>query len=223
MWCIASSRHSWPKGLPRSGGNTRVALEQLHADSSIVGDNSGESFLSLWTSAASSQPRFVSMTRLDSLHPDLRQALYDSGWHPQRRVDTTSWLATLTREGYEPNSAAEDILIMLGGLVVEPISHSGPNFSNDEPLSFDPISAGVGQRALALDIEAALGGRYFPIGEWLSYSSVFIEASGRVVAAGLGWVWGMGSTFEEALELAICANRPLVCLHSDPGLDPWPR
>lgn len=94
---------------------------------------------------------------------------------------------------------------------------------NDEPFNFDPISAGSGQRGLVSEIEGVLGGRYFPIGEWLSYSSVFIEADGRVIAAGLGWIWEMGSNFEDALNLAICADRPLVCLHSDPGLDPWPQ
>jgi hypothetical protein len=163
------------------------------------------------------------MIRFDSLRPDLLQALRDSGWHPQRRVDVGLWLDSLRQEGYAPNPKAEEILAALGGLVIEPINQSGPNFSNDEPFSFDPISAGAGQRGLVLEIEEALGGQYFPIGEWLSYSSVFVESGGKVVAAGLGWIWGMGSTFEDALELAICADRPLVCLHSDPGLDPWPR
>jgi hypothetical protein len=163
------------------------------------------------------------MIRFDSLDPDLLQALRDAGWHSQRRVDASPWLDSLQQEGYQPNSKAEEILVALGGLVIEPVNKTGPNFSNDEPFNFDPISAGAGQRALALEIEEALGGRYFPIGEWLSYSSVFVEAGGRVVAAGLGWIWGMGSTIEDALELAVCADRPLVCLHSDAGLEPWPR
>ncbi|WP_369175171.1 SUKH-3 domain-containing protein [Streptomyces sp. R28] len=163
------------------------------------------------------------MIRFDSLRPDLLQALRDSGWHPQRRVDVGPWLDSLRQEGYTPNPKAEEILATLGGLSIEPINQSGPNFSNDEPFNFDPISAGAGQRSLALEIEGILGGNYFPIGEWLSYSSVFVEAGGKVVAAGLGWIWGLGSTFEDALELAVCADRPLVCLHSDSGLDPWPR
>ncbi|MFG2021189.1 SUKH-3 domain-containing protein [Actinomadura geliboluensis] len=163
------------------------------------------------------------MIRLNSLHPDLRQALYNSGWCPQRRVDAGAWFASLRCEGYVLNSKAEDILCTFGGLAIEPINQSGPNFANDEPFNFDPISAGAGQRGLALEIEEALGGSYFPIGEWLSYSSVFVESGGTVVAAGLGWIWGMGSSFEAALELAVCASRPLICLHSDPGLDPWPR
>ncbi|MEU8939245.1 SUKH-3 domain-containing protein [Streptomyces goshikiensis] len=163
------------------------------------------------------------MLRFDSLRPDLLRALRDAGWHPQRRVSVSPWLDSLQQEGYLPNLQAEEILAALGGLAIEPINQSGPNFSNDEPFNFDPISAGSGQRGLASEIEGVLGGQYFPIGEWLSYSSVFIEADGKVVAAGLGWIWEMGSTFEDALELAICAERPLVCLHSDPGLEPWPH
>jgi hypothetical protein len=163
------------------------------------------------------------MIRFDSICPDLLQALRDSGWSPQRKVDAGPWLDSLRQEGYVPNSKAEEILTALGGLAIEPVNQSGPNFSNDEPFNFDPISAGGGQRDLALEIERVLGGNYFPIGEWLSYSSVFVEDGGKVVAAGLGWIWGMGATFEDALGMAICADRPLVCLHSDPGLEPWPR
>ncbi|MEV7427821.1 SUKH-3 domain-containing protein [Streptomyces sp. NPDC091212] len=163
------------------------------------------------------------MIRFDSLNPDLLQSLREAGWTPGRSVDTSPWLDLLQQEGYQPNSKAEEILSALGGLTIEPTKQSGPNFSNVEPFNFDPISTGAGQRGLASEVEEALGGHYFPIGEWLSYSSVFVNTDGEVVAAGLGWIWEMGSTFEEALELAICADRPLICLHSDPGLDPWPR
>ncbi len=80
----------------------------------------------------------------------------------------------------------------------------------------------IHSRASAVEVESVLGGRSFPIGEWLSHSSVFVEARGRVVAAGMGWIWELGSSVEESLELAVTADRPLLCLHSDPGLDPWP-
>ncbi|MDK1474094.1 SUKH-3 domain-containing protein [Streptomyces sp. 549] len=131
-------------------------------------------------------------------------------------------MGPLEDEGYRVHSLAEEVLAAMGGLSVEPINRVGPNFSNDEPLKFDPILAGAGQRAMAMEVEAVLGGKYFPIGEWLSYSSVFMEAGGRVVAAGLGWIRELGTTFEESLELAIGANRRLTCLHTDPGLAPWP-
>ncbi|MCX5613493.1 SUKH-3 domain-containing protein [Streptomyces sp. NBC_00047] len=156
------------------------------------------------------------------LRQDLLEALSSSGWSPQRRVSITHWVDILTREGYRSHPLAQEVLATMGGLCIEPLNPVGPNFSNDEPFNFDPISAGAGQLALATEVESILGGTYFPVGEWLSYSSVFVEAGGRVIAAGMGWIWELGTTFEEALELAVCANRPLVCLHSDPGLDPWP-
>ncbi|MGP3960717.1 SUKH-3 domain-containing protein [Nonomuraea sp. 3N208] len=164
----------------------------------------------------------MSKIEFDLMHRDVLAAIRASGWWPERRVDVSRWAASLAREGYNASALAREVLSSLGGLVIEPVNSSGPNFSNDEPFNFDPLLAGSGQRELSQEIENILGGSYFPIGEWLSYSSVFIEVRGRVVAAGMGWIWELGKSFEEGLELAIRAHRPLVCLHSDPGLDPWP-
>ncbi len=162
------------------------------------------------------------MIRFDLLGQDLLGALEASEWSANRAVDLDRWVDPLEREGYRAHPLAREVLAALGGLSVDPINQAGPNFTHDEPYNFDPLAAGSGQREFAMEVEAVLGGHYFPIGEWLSCSSVFIESEGRVVAAGMGWIWELGSTFEESLELAICANRPLICLHSDPGLDPWP-
>ncbi|MFD0415426.1 SUKH-3 domain-containing protein [Streptomyces sp. NPDC127108] len=162
------------------------------------------------------------MIRFDALGRELLGALVASGWSAERAVDHGRWVKSLEREGYRAHALAREVLSAMGGLSVEPVNRVGPNFSNDEPWNFDPIAGGSGQRELAVEVEGVLGGEYFPVGEWLSYSSVFLEAGGRVVAAGMGWIWELGSTFEESLELAVCANRPLVCLHADPGLDPWP-
>ncbi|WP_031525611.1 SUKH-3 domain-containing protein [Streptomyces sp. NRRL F-5123] len=163
------------------------------------------------------------MIDFDSLPPELRRALRESGWGPRRSVDVKPWVEQLSLEGYTSSRQAEEILSALGGLVVVPVNSVGPNFTNDEPFNFDPMSAGSGQRELAREIEDVLGGKYFPLGEWLSYSSVFVESQGRVVAAGLGWIWELGATFEDALRLTLLADRPLVCLHSGAGLAPWPR
>jgi hypothetical protein len=165
----------------------------------------------------------MSLIRFDSLSEDLLGALVAAGWSESRRLDTTQWVEPLENEGYRSHPLAEEVLAAVGGLSIEPVNRVGPNFTNDEPYNFDPLAAGSGQRELATEVGNILSGDYFPIGEWLSYSSVFVEAGGRVVAAGMGWIWELGSTFEHSLELAVCANHPLVCLHSDPGLDPWPR
>lgn len=165
----------------------------------------------------------MSLIHFGSLSEDLLGALIASGWSVGRKVDGSQWLEPLEDEGYRSHPLAEEILTALGGLSIDPTNRIGPNFRNDEPYNFDPIAAGSGQRDLARQVESVLGGDYFPIGEWLSYSSVFVEARGRVVATGMGWIWELGPTFEDSLELAVCASRPLACLYSDPGLDPWPR
>lgn len=163
------------------------------------------------------------MIEFDSMHPDVLAAISASGWVPGRRVDIGPWVTSLEGEGYSVSPIAVEVLSALGGLVVEPTDSTGPDFSNDEPFAFDPVAAGSGQFELAQEIEEVLGGGYFPIGEWLSCSSVFLEAEGRMVAAGMGWIWELGKTFEEGLELAVRAHRPLICLYADPGLDPWPK
>ncbi|MFV2083557.1 SUKH-3 domain-containing protein [Micromonospora sp. LOL_021] len=162
------------------------------------------------------------MISFDSLSYNVLRALGSSGWSAKRAIDVRQWIEPLSNEGYRAHALAIAVLSALGGLSVEPANKVGPNFANDEPYNFDPFAAGAGQRALAVEVETVLGGQYYPIGEWLSYSSVFLESKGRVVAAGMGWFWEMGSSFEESLELAICANRPLLCLYSDPGVAPWP-
>ncbi|GAB3279733.1 hypothetical protein GCM10027589_06470 [Actinocorallia lasiicapitis] len=162
------------------------------------------------------------MIRWESISDDLLEALRSSGWSPERAIDTGPWISSLEAEGYRAHPLAVKILANMGGLVVDPLVAAGPNFNNDEPFNIDPIAAGSGQRQMALEVEEALGGSYFPIGEWMSYSSVFVEVGGRVIATGMGWIWELGNSFEEALELAISGSRPLICLHSDPGLDPWP-
>ncbi|NJQ04333.1 SUKH-3 domain-containing protein [Streptomyces lonarensis] len=165
----------------------------------------------------------MSPIRFDSLSEELIGALVASGWSADRRVDAGQWVEQMEREGYRSHPLAVEILATVGGLSIDPLNRVGPNFSNDEPYNVDPIAAGSGQRGLAKEVEDVLGAYCFPIGEWLSFSSVFVEAGGRVVAAGMGWIWELGPTFEDSLEMAVRANRPLRCLHSDPGLDPWPR
>ncbi|GAA1936853.1 hypothetical protein GCM10009716_49090 [Streptomyces sodiiphilus] len=164
----------------------------------------------------------MSLIHFDSLSENLLHALVAAGWSAEN-VDASQWVQPLEREGYRSHPLAKEILAAVGGLSVEPVNRIGPNFNNDEPYNFDPFAAGSGQCDLAREVEGALGGSYFPIGEWLSYSSVFVEARGQVVAAGMGWIWELGFTFEDSLELAVCASRPLIWLHSDPGLAPWPK
>jgi hypothetical protein len=149
--------------------------------------------------------------------------LTDAGWRPDRSIDTSEWVAILAAEGYIITEVAAEALQSFGGLTLHPANPVGPNFRNDEPLNIDPLVAGSGCREFADDLERELGGAWYPFGEWLSYSSAFVDSDGWVVATGLGWIWELGRSVCEAIEFAIMANRPLRCLKVlAPGAKPWP-
>ena len=115
------------------------------------------------------------------------------------------------------------MLQAFGSLSIPPANLEGPNFSNDEPLTFDPILVGSGHYEAAAELSRELGGNWYPIGEWLGYSSVFTDVDGHMVATGLGWIWELGRTAEEAIDQAIFARRSLVCLKTlTPGASAWP-
>ena len=151
------------------------------------------------------------------------QVLNAAGWTPDRKINISAWVEELGPQGYNLSDVAAQSLRSFGGLELGPINMEGPNFGNDESLNIDPILAGSGHFALAEELSRELGDEWYPFGEWLSSSSVFIGASGHVVATGLGWIWELGTSIEDAIELAVMANRPLRCLKVlTPGAKPWP-
>jgi hypothetical protein len=150
-------------------------------------------------------------------------AIRAAGWDENRNLDISDWVDLLAAQGYEINEPARRVLGAFGGLLVIPVNEVGPNFENGEPLNFDPIDAGFGHHLLAEELHDALSGNWYPIGEWLSFSSVFVNDAGWTVATGLGWIWELGRTVEEAIDLALLAHLPLVCLKVlAPGAEPWP-
>lgn len=150
-------------------------------------------------------------------------ALGAAGWTPDRNFDISAWAEELASQGYRLNTTAAQALREFGGLEVGPVNMEGPNFSNEEPLNVDPILAGSGHYPLVAELARELGGDWYPFGEWLSSSSIFVSPSGWVVATGLSWIWEVGGSVEEAIEFALMAHRPLRCLKVlAPGAKPWP-
>jgi hypothetical protein len=149
--------------------------------------------------------------------------LHKAGWSPDRVLDISTWVSELAAQGYRISDVAAAGLASFGGFELGPVNISGPNFSNDEPLNVEPILAGSGHRLLAEELEAEVGGNWYPFGEWLSSVSVFVRDDGWVVATGLGWIWELGDSVEEAVEFALMAHHPLKCLKVlSPGGKPWP-
>lgn len=150
-------------------------------------------------------------------------ALRLAGWHPERRVDLTAVLSVLDEQGYTSSRIITDFLESFCGLKVEPARVAGPNFSNDEPLLFDPVGVGRRHQDESVMIGGELGGSWFPIGWWLSYCHVFMEHNGGMAAYANGLIWSLGSTPCESLDLMVSASRPLVCVYAPKGMKPWPR
>jgi hypothetical protein len=147
-------------------------------------------------------------------------SLERAGWRPGRSTIATAWVRECVAGGYVLHGAGDAALREFGGLCVEPSSVKGPNFSNDEPFMIDPTLVGSGFQG---ELGEAIGGGWWPIGEWLSNASVLMRQDGLVVAAGFSWVWKLGDSMDDAIEFAVRAHRPLECLAVvDEGVDPWP-
>jgi hypothetical protein len=155
--------------------------------------------------------------------PQVVAELEAAGWSYDRAFDISAWVEELRPQGYRLTDVADAALRRYGGLELGPINQEGANFSNDESLNVDPILAGSGHYALAEELERELGGSWYPFGEWLSSSSVFVNQVGWTIATGLGWIWEVGSSVEDAIEFALMAHHPLRCLRVlTPGTKPWP-
>jgi hypothetical protein len=150
-------------------------------------------------------------------------ALRRAGWYPGRDVDIAAAFVTLEEVGYALSPVAARLLRAISGLKVEPAVVAGPNFSNDEPLLVDPVGVGKRHRDEAVEIGSALGGDWYPLGWWLSYSHVFMESSGAMSAYADGLVWDLGRSPSEGMNLMVSATRPLVCVHASAGVKPWPE
>ena len=147
-----------------------------------------------------------------------------AGWEPGRALDISGWIDELGAQGYHLSDVVAAALRTYGGLELGPVNTVGPNFSNDEPLNIDPILAGSGHYALAEELQRELGATWYPFGEWLSYSSVFVSQDGWTVATGMGWIWELGASVEDAIEFALMAHHPLRCIKVlTPGAQPWPQ
>ncbi|WP_326568909.1 SUKH-3 domain-containing protein [Amycolatopsis rhabdoformis] len=157
------------------------------------------------------------------LNPATVSALRLAGWHPGRHLDVSSDIQSLEAQGYTPSAAATEFLASFQGLKIGPAREDGPNFLNGEPFFVDAVGVGARHQGESSAIASAMGGSWFPIGWWLSYSHVFMRPDGALAAYANGLIWSIGSTPGEGLDLMVSADRPLICVQAPPGMKPWPR
>ncbi|GII55107.1 hypothetical protein Pth03_34960 [Planotetraspora thailandica] len=162
------------------------------------------------------------MDRLPDLDPITADCLRSAGWHRGRRVDVSVAIRSLESQGYVAGRTIVSFLESLWGLRLDPANEEGPNFINGEPFIVDPVGVGRRHRDEADEIYSAIGGSWFPIGWWLSYSHVFMDQSGALVAFADGLIWRIGDNLLDGLRFMVQADRPLMCIHAPEGRKPWP-
>jgi hypothetical protein len=168
----------------------------------------------------------VSSERADftsRLNPATVSALRLAGWFPERHLDVSSDIHSLEAQGYIPSPLATEFLESFQRLKIGPAREDGPNFINGEPFFVDAVGVGGRHQDESSAIESVMGGSWFPIGWWLSYSHVFMRQDGALAAYANGLIWSIGSTPCEGLDLMVSADRPLICVHAPEGMKPWPK
>lgn len=150
-------------------------------------------------------------------------ALLSSGWSVERSIDIESPLHYLLGRGYSASPLIVEFLKSFWGLKVFPVCEEGANFINGEPFLVDPVGVGRRHYEESLFIASIVDGDWFPVGWWLSYSHVFMNQEGVMVAYANGLVWSLGGTPCEALNLMVGSIGSLVCVHSPEGVEPWPH
>jgi len=114
------------------------------------------------------------MLNFGRINRDVLVAMESAGWYSGRFLkEAESWYGELCGAGYTENPVALDFLKELGGLVIDPIESEGARFGNYEPLNIDPFSADAMGVSFFEEMSDLVQEPCFPVGEWLSYSSVF--------------------------------------------------
>ncbi|GGN43387.1 hypothetical protein FHR83_001805 [Actinoplanes campanulatus] len=118
------------------------------------------------------------------LNLETREALTDAGWFPGRAVDTTSWEAELTADGFPPlHTAAHRFLTEFGGLR---FPHCGPGVTRArEHFTLTPTDC-LGEADGFLEWGADLGRDIAPIGELAggtcAWTCLGIDETGEIYA-----------------------------------------
>ncbi|MFD3744476.1 SUKH-3 domain-containing protein [Nocardia sp. NPDC058633] len=139
---------------------------------------------------------------------ETQEAAANAGWTPDRRVDIGSWVSDLQAQGYSFFDEAVSVLSSMGGLIVRPPRIPEALWGSGS-IRFDPLLAGDGMRERYAGFEQIIGHTILPIADWGGESAMLLLDDGSVVEDITGGLRFLGSSFPDALDLAVRRYRKL--------------
>lgn len=134
-------------------------------------------------------------------------ALRRAGWTPERKVDLTRWIEALRQSGWpEPQGFQLALLRSLGQLELDADPRAEGCWRR-ERVRFDPLGpASLCDRRNPEEdpicsLERHLGETLFPLAEYMVAAPVatFCTPSGRLIDAGSGLAYSLGTRFEDSI------------------------
>jgi hypothetical protein len=116
------------------------------------------------------------------------------------------WVEPLSEEGYTPLPGAIAILENLGGLEITPPT-SAANLFYPDKITFDPVTATVGEFDRIQGWQRKYGVTFFPLGEYVPCFMLLFADDGRICGGRDQRLDLLGNGIEEALDLLILAKR----------------
>ncbi|MFE3194321.1 SUKH-3 domain-containing protein [Nocardia sp. NPDC059240] len=145
-------------------------------------------------------------------NPITTQVVTAAGWTPARRIDISMWVDRLEGEGYEVTAAAAAILEGFGNLALH-VPETPDAGLHAETLFFDPVDVGSGMYERYADLELSIGHRMTPLAvNSAGTAFLLILDNGAVVSDGPRGLHLLGSTFPQALDLAIRRHRSPIAM-----------
>ena len=137
---------------------------------------------------------------------ELRSALADAGWTPDRKVLTGHWVSQLVSEGFAMLPAAIEVLESFGGLEIHPLMVPSQVY-RPGVLLFDPILATSGDFDRVDYWQKRLHMRLSPLGEISGPVALLLAEDGRIFSCRDTILWVVGASFEGAMENTLLIGK----------------
>ena len=153
----------------------------------------------------------VDLLNVTEIDPFVIRILRKHGWYEKRNYDISSWLKSLSRDGYESFDYAEQILKSLGDI---DINAGGNKNHKSAQFDFNPMCA-IGRLEMQKKLETIVKEPLFPLGEMVQATAYVGRSKNIYFGDGFDFYW-IGSSIEDYLNNLFDRNAKSKLLYSNP-------